>query len=131
MAWVRVKRKTSIDAPRLLASALRFSGINSPSGSCEQARLKRKSGGALGEPPPPSAHHSAYRARLNGGSTLSLGSLSEISPLLGISHQAETWACDETLRSGRQMPDLEVPRLASCAHCCSESSRCPQEKFDL
>src|SRR5262245_21867945 len=90
MAWVRVKRKTSIDAPRLLASALRFSGINSPSGSREQARLKRKSGAALGEPPPPSAHHSAYRARLNGGSTLSLGSLSEISPLLGISHQAET-----------------------------------------
>src|SRR5690348_4211387 len=32
-----------------------------------------------------------------------------------ISHQAEAWACDETLRSGRQMPDLEVPRLASRA----------------
>src|SRR6516165_9133702 len=27
------------------------------------------------------------------------------------------------------MPDLEVPRLASCADCCSESSRCPQENW--
>jgi len=32
---------------------------------------------------------------------------------LGISHRAETWTCDETLQSDRQMPDLEVPRLAS------------------
>ena len=41
MPWVRVKREASIDAARLLASALRFPRINSPSESHEQARLKR------------------------------------------------------------------------------------------
>src|SRR5262249_5405306 len=74
------------------------------------------------------AHHSAYRARLTVDPRC-LSAISKISPSLGISHQAETWACDETLRSGRQMPDLEVPRLASSADCCSESSRCPQENW--